>query len=546
MSAHDSPSGLLGQLVSSCPHCGEVFGLPGTYATGDELICPLCERQLAPEQIAPRTLRIAPLMTSSDDSDSVLDSHGDDRDHASDSETSLSGIEIGSLFDGQTLKPPAADPTSHKTPASLFDSSLETPSPPEPPQDEAPEESPPSEPEEPASEPPVEMAGLREDPDSVLFENEPAEVPPAEEMRFDPPEQESPKQDAVPHIERSPQDDLMTAQLIGGGAERRGAPRWIVPAVVGALLLIGGPLAYLAIVSMGSDTTPQRVAIVDAPDPMDAQQEDSAADAPDPGAIVANYEVPVSDDTNQSNDPVSEPSSPLGDRYSSTAADVPAFLDEETEADPEAIATVFDEEVDSGYEGERNQILLGAPVYSYEELFTATAEGRQAGRTFAEGSLDDTESFEAMGRDFAKLCYLAQVVTLLDPKEDHFDLMTAQLEAVDVFKRALSSQASRDHAAQIAGPWLDWTSRPHGGVFFVGNVKGSKESGDYFEYTFAYGDFQATVITSEPISYRRFRNAGAKEVGVLGVIVEDPATHLPDYEGDAPRVIWARKTVPLR
>ncbi len=187
--------------------------------------------------------------------------------------------------------------------------------------------------------------------------------------------------------------------------------------------------------------------------------------------------------------------------------------------------------------------LVNAPRYGARELAEAFAPAEAAAVGFATGSLDDPEQVSTMGQHYAHLCHLAQVVTLLDTSDP--GLMTAELQAADTFKRVLRDGRSRDQSRRIAGPWIAWTGRPHGGVFFAGMPADLRRAGELIEYQFSIGESIVPVVMAKPIDPKRFVQSGASEVGVIGVVVENPMQWIAGYEGDAQRVVWARKTLPL-
>ena len=187
--------------------------------------------------------------------------------------------------------------------------------------------------------------------------------------------------------------------------------------------------------------------------------------------------------------------------------------------------------------------LVNAPRYGASELAAAFSPAEAAASGFASGSLDDPAQVSTMGQHYAHLCHLAQVVTLLDTGDP--SLMTAELQAADVFKRLLRDDRSRGQSRQIAGPWIAWTGRPHGGVFFAGMPEDLRRAGEAIQYEFRIGESVVPVVMSEPIDPNRFSQTGAAEVGVIGVVVENPRQWIAGYEGDAERVVWARKTLAL-
>lgn len=187
--------------------------------------------------------------------------------------------------------------------------------------------------------------------------------------------------------------------------------------------------------------------------------------------------------------------------------------------------------------------LVNAPKYGARELAEAFAPAEAAAVGFAAGSLDDPEQVSTMGQHYAHLCHLAQVLTLLDATEP--SLMTAELQAADTFKRLLRDERSRGQSRQIAGPWIAWTGRPHGGVFFAGMPEDLRRAGEVIQYEFRIGESIVPVVMAEPIDPNRFSQTGSPEVGVIGVVVENPRQWIAGYEGDAERVVWVRKTLAL-
>lgn len=211
----------------------------------------------------------------------------------------------------------------------------------------------------------------------------------------------------------------------------------------------------------------------------------------------------------------------------------------ESEAQPEPAATPPRESL-----GEVG--LINVPHYAIDELRVAVSGGEPAGKAFATGTLADPEQASEMGKNYARLCYLAQVLTLLDPVASGPDVMTTQLEATDVFNRLFREAGPREESRQIAGPWMAWNGRPHGGVFFAGTPVDIRKVGEATEYLFEFGEQRIPVVMTEKLDVRRFVNAAAREIGVMGIVVDNPRERIAGYEGDAERVVWVRKTLALR
>lgn len=189
--------------------------------------------------------------------------------------------------------------------------------------------------------------------------------------------------------------------------------------------------------------------------------------------------------------------------------------------------------------------LVNTPTYSVEDLNAAIASARPAGEGFASGTLADPQQVQTMGQHYARLCHLAQLLTLFEPDATDTARLTVELEATDVFRRLFRDARPRVESGQIAGPWIGWTGRPHGGVFFTGIPEEVSQQGEVVQYLFRTGETTTAVLVEERLDVNRYITSGAREIGVLGVIVENPREWIAGYEGDAQRVVWARKTLPL-
>ncbi|MGL4514053.1 MAG: MJ0042-type zinc finger domain-containing protein [Lacipirellulaceae bacterium] len=190
--------------------------------------------------------------------------------------------------------------------------------------------------------------------------------------------------------------------------------------------------------------------------------------------------------------------------------------------------------------------LVGAPVYDDALLAEALAEAAPASRGFVGGDLSDPAQAPVMGQHYARLCYLAQVLTFHQPSAQSIDAQSTALESVDLLQRTLRTQGARDAASQVAGPWLAWTGRPHGGVVFVGVPSNARPAGSVSEYRFQVAGSEVVVVTKKPIDVDRFVAVNSRSVGIVGVVVESPRERIAGYTGDAERVVWARKTLALR
>lgn len=383
--------------------------------------------------------------------------------------------------------------------------------------------------------------------------------------------------------------------LLSGATEpqRRG---WSAPLSAAAgILLVAAPAAYLALtwpsegeLADASENRGRRL-VAESSDPgtdLEAElnvstlpfgedlaaestvpQPEESDDPPiqDPATQPASFEAPSTDlppNPFPASGPIDTPAyraaeatpqeaqeaAPVGDRYASMQVEsepegftLPEddFAAIETTTEPAPLAPV--ERTAQPAIG-----LVNAPRYSTQQLSEAFDQAVPAGKGFAEGTLTDPTQVSSMGQHYARLCYLAQVLTLLDPAEKQGGVFTAELEAADVFTRLFREERPRVESRQIAGPWIGWTGRPHGGVFFAGVPEEMKAAGKTVQYVFRVGEVTVPVVMAEKINVDRFINSAAREVGVIGLVVENPRDWIAGYEGDAERVVWARKTLPLR
>ncbi|MEO1498134.1 MAG: hypothetical protein AAFV43_13390 [Planctomycetota bacterium] len=191
--------------------------------------------------------------------------------------------------------------------------------------------------------------------------------------------------------------------------------------------------------------------------------------------------------------------------------------------------------------------IAGAPTYTVDELLGLAQQAQADAEAFAAGSLSDPEQAPFLGQAYARLCKLSEAVTLIDPAITRRGRREAEFAALDVFRKLWLEASPRESSRVIAHHWIDWTERPHGGVFFAGKPSDEpRKAGEVYRYEFMLDGVSVPVVTTAKLDARRFLSARAQEIGVLGVVVESPAERIAGYVGGDERVVWARKTVPLR
>ncbi|MEM6799329.1 MAG: hypothetical protein AAF589_07425 [Planctomycetota bacterium] len=270
--------------------------------------------------------------------------------------------------------------------------------------------------------------------------------------------------------------------------------------------------------------------------------------------ILANYESPSDgplDDASTATPGGLEgadqpaPLEPFTPANAMTVSDTTANFAAEEPPEPASFAPPAEEPVaPAASSPEDEPLIAGAPRYGILELENALVGAEEARTELAGHSLAEPNSLALVGRSYAKLCELAQVLSFLDRDGSHPDMMLRRLEATDIFGRLFRHEHSRSDTEQVAIRWLNWGQRPHGGVFFAGIPESKGPAGSVYEYRFRLADQQlVTVITPEPIAAKRFLTAEA--IGLVGCVIESPKERVAGYTGDAQQAVWVTRTVAL-
>lgn len=253
--------------------------------------------------------------------------------------------------------------------------------------------------------------------------------------------------------------------------------------------------------------------------------------------------------------PESEPRAPRDESAMADARPAPIrddAVDPATFQEPPSAPEPIDESTDSAEEDEDQDpraarprvTLVGAPSpYSLDQLDAAMERSEDARRVLSDNSLTENPSAgPEMGRAYAKLCELAQVLTFVDTSQP--DPEIKRLAARDLYRRLFVYKHARDDSRDIATRWLKWTGRPHGGVFFAGDLQSMADKGSVWEFRLRLADgVQVTVLRDRPMDPQQFVNT--MELGVVGCVVEDATNRVEGYTGDADRAVWACHTFRL-
>jgi hypothetical protein len=256
----------------------------------------------------------------------------------------------------------------------------------------------------------------------------------------------------------------------------------------------------------------------------------------DSGNVPASFETPAKSPVNDrpagNENRDAAPSSTQGATLANSKNGAPSTSEPRRFAAPNAASLA----------GEDAQI-VGAPLYTVAEFATTLAQAQKAQSGLITGDLSDAAVRREKGMSYAKLCDLAQVVTFCDDASAGDRLSELRRDADEVFKTVLATPHAQSEVAQIASIWISSPHRQHGGVFLAGTIHGGDAAGDTYEYqldTEAGGDLK--LVLPRPLDARV---AAGHPVGIVGSIVDNPASKVSGYTGNSPRVIWVHDVIPL-
>jgi hypothetical protein len=188
--------------------------------------------------------------------------------------------------------------------------------------------------------------------------------------------------------------------------------------------------------------------------------------------------------------------------------------------------------------------IVGAPLFTVAEFAATLAQAQKAQSGLVTGDLSDPALRREKGMSYAKLCDLAQIVTFCDDASAGDRLNELHRDADEVFQTVLATAHTRDEVAQIASIWIGSPHRQHGGVFLAGTIHGGDIAGDTYEYqlsTEAGGDLK--LLLPRPLDTHVA--AAGHPVGIVGSIVDNPASKISGYTGSSAHVIWVHDVISL-
>ncbi len=114
-----------------------------------------------------------------------------------------------------------------------------------------------------------------------------------------------------------------------------------------------------------------------------------------------------------------------------------------------------------------------------------------------------------VGPQFCQALLLGASRTALLSDEAAADSLRERIQARDQFTLLFESTRARSEVSKIAGPWIAWKDKPHGGVFFCGALPNPIRHGELFEYPFELTPGEVLpVLLKEPVDAEQFGRAG--------------------------------------
>jgi hypothetical protein len=189
--------------------------------------------------------------------------------------------------------------------------------------------------------------------------------------------------------------------------------------------------------------------------------------------------------------------------------------------------------------------VANAPSFSADELSVALQAAQEAQPKLVGGSLDDGREVQrAKGFGYSILCDLAQKLAFVEKAQraDYANALTTDAERL--FQQTLADAHTRGEVARILPKWIASPNRKHGGVFFAGTPLESVEKGSVVECQLDTGAGGTVAVLLPQTSAAQLADS-SKAIGIVGWIVDSPASHVTGYTGDAPQAIWAGRVFAL-
>ncbi|MDZ4821297.1 MAG: hypothetical protein SGJ20_20235, partial [Planctomycetota bacterium] len=182
-----------------------------------------------------------------------------------------------------------------------------------------------------------------------------------------------------------------------------------------------------------------------------------------------------------------------------------------------------------------------------EKSFQAVIE--KVGEDAAQFQSASTAAKKAKGAFYQSLAKLGEATAHVPadgsaPPTEHRPAVAEQVMTRIVTDRALANELGR-----LANLWLDHPARKEPGIILSGKVELIRPVGKLFEVVVLLPGSAGEAVRaprSVPVLFSAKPSAVVgDDLLALGIVVDDPATKLKDYTGDARQVIWGASSMPL-
>jgi len=161
------------------------------------------------------------------------------------------------------------------------------------------------------------------------------------------------------------------------------------------------------------------------------------------------------------------------------------------------------------------------------------------------GNLTDGREVQfAKGRGYLALADLAQKLTFVSEPAGSESLLAQRHAAEELFRSTLATDRTRGEIAQIFAKWLVSPNRRHGGVFFAANVVWQNQVGPVAEGQAKLDDGRMLTVLADSAMAEQLGTA--KQVVVVGWLVDRPQEQISGYTGGAASAVWAGQLVSLK
>jgi hypothetical protein len=187
---------------------------------------------------------------------------------------------------------------------------------------------------------------------------------------------------------------------------------------------------------------------------------------------------------------------------------------------------------------------LNAATYAAADVASALQAAEESDNTMsAPDAIPPDELKKTKAAYFRSLYKLGEVLTNAadDPSEPY--LKNDKAAAMALMKKIAADPAKLAEVSNAAGKWLKYSKRgEHSGIMLSGAVGSISQQGKLYE-------LQVTIPgQEEPVSVFSAKKptvAQGDEVLLMGSVIDDPGSNLPDYAGKQPNVIWNGLTLKL-